>query len=251
MAGHAFYRSVMQHTVQKLVRVMPGAMPSRRAFASRLSLLLLGGLLALPASGAENARKLFNGRNLDGWRAYLSEHRVGMEDVWSVRDGILICKGEPMGYLYTKDAFTNFRVNLEWRWAPGEKPGNSGLLMRINGKPMPLPRCLEMQLKSGSAGDLYGFHGMKLSGAAARLTSSSGSELAGDLIGVGKIQANEKTPGEWNTAEVTLDGGKLEVRVNGMLVNEATDCDVAAGPVAVQSEGGEVHFRKIELTPLP
>ena len=122
--------------------------------------------------------------------------------------------------------------------------------MRINGKPMPLPRSLEMQLKSGDAGDLYGFHGMKLDGAADRLRTSKG-DLIGDLIGVGKIQANEKTPGEWNVAEVTLDGGKLEVRVNGMLVNEATDCELVAGPIALQSEGGEVHFRKVEITTLP
>ena len=249
MARRATYRLRMQHLISDPAR---GATPSVlfQWFGRGAWLLLLAGLLVPSASGAEDARKLFNGRNLEGWRAYLSDHRTGIEDVWSVRDGLLICKGEPMGYLFTKEAFTNFRLNLEWRWAPGEKPGNSGLLMRINGKPMPLPRSLEMQLKSGDAGDLYGFHGMKLSGAADRLRTSKG-DLIGDLIGVGKVQANEKTPGEWNVAEVTLDGGKLEVRVNGLLVNEATDCEVVAGPIALQSEGGEVHFRKVEITPLP
>jgi len=133
----------MRRTVLNPDRTIRANVSPRPSISLWLALVLLGGLLALPASGAESARKLFNGRNLDGWRAYLSDHRVGMEDVWSVHDGILICKGEPMGYLYTKEAFTNFRVNLEWRWAPGEKPGNSGLLMRINGKPMSLPRCLE------------------------------------------------------------------------------------------------------------
>jgi hypothetical protein len=250
MAGRATYRSPMQRTISDPNRLTTPPAPFRRAFTRGLCLLLLGGLLAPPAKGAEDARKLFNGRNLDGWHAYLSDHRSGLADVWSVRDGILICKGEPMGYLFTREAFTNFRINLEWRWAPGEKPGNSGLLMRINGKPMPLPRSLEMQLKSGDAGDLYGFHGMKLDGAAARLRTSKGDAI-GDLIGVGKLQANEKTPGEWNVAEVTLDGGKLEVRVNGLLVNEATDCELVAGPIALQSEGGEVHFRKVEITTLP
>lgn len=251
MTGRATYGLPMRRTLSAPNPTTTQPERFRRAFTRGLCLLLLGGLLTPPASGAESARKLFNGRNLDGWHAYLSDHRSGIEDVWSVRDGILICKGEPMGYLFTKEAFTNFRLNLEWRWAPGEKPGNSGLLMRINGKPMPLPRGLEMQLKSGSAGDFYGFHGMKLSGAAARLTSSKGGELAGDLIGVGKMQANEKTPGEWNVAEVTLNEGKLEARVNGLLVNEATDCETVAGPVALQSEGGEIHFRKVEITPLP
>ena len=251
MVRRATYRLRMQNMVSDSSRIKTQPLLPRHVFSRGVGLLILGCLLTPLASGAESARKLFNGHNLDGWHAYLSDHRVGMGDVWSVQDGILICKGEPMGYLFTKEAFTSFRVNLEWRWAPGEKPGNSGLLMRINGKPMPLPRSLEMQLKSGSAGDLYGFHGMKLAGAAARLTSSKGGELAGDLVSVGKMQANEKTPGEWNVAEVTLDGGKLEVRVNGLLVNEATDCEVVAGPIALQSEGGEVHFRKVEITPLP
>ena len=34
-------------------------------------------------------------------------------------------------------------------------------------------------------------------------------------------------------------------------VNEATDCDVLAGSIGLQSEGGEIHFRKIKLTKLP
>lgn len=239
----------MQHLISKRKRAAARATVLGR-FVRAATLLLVTALFVSPATAADGARKLFNGRNLDGWRSYLSEHRVGTEDVWSVRDGILICKGEPMGYLFSQEAFTNFRVNLEWRWAPGEKPGNSGLLMRINGKPMPLPRSLEMQLKSGDAGDLYGFHGMKLSGDAARSRTGKG-DLFGELVGVSKMQGNEKTPGEWNEAEVTLDGGKLEVRVNGLLVNQATDCELVAGPIAVQSEGGEIHFRKIEITPLP
>jgi hypothetical protein len=39
--------------------------------------------------------------------------------------------------------------------------------------------------------------------------------------------------------------------VNGEKVNEATDCDVLAGAIGLQSEGGEIHFRSIHVTPLP
>jgi hypothetical protein len=213
------------------------------------------GLLAFslgPAAGqAAQAKELFNAKDLTGWRSYLSEHQVGTEDVWSVRDGILICKGEPMGYLYTTQDFTNFKLLVEWRWAPGKEPGNSGVLMRINGEPKPLPRSLESQLKSGDAGDLYGFHGMSIRGEdAQRAVSVKAHPLGGDLLGVRKMAGAEVSPGEWNRMEIELQGAKVKVRVNGKLVNEAGDCEVIAGPIGLQSEGGEIHFRKVQLTPL-
>lgn len=198
-----------------------------------------------PATG-----DLFNGKNLEGWRAFLDDPAVGMKDVWSVQDGLLVCKGEPMGYLYTSDSYDNFKLLVEWRWAPGKKPGNSGVLLRINGPHQALPRCLEAQLQSGNAGDFYGFHGMKIDGRRARLRQVSGHKLAGDLIGVSKIKGNEHEPGQWNTYEIIADGPSLTARVNGELVNEAFDCEVVSGPIGLQSEGGEIHFRTIRLTPL-
>lgn len=85
---------------------------------------------------------LFDGKSLDNWGAYSVDPKVEKEDVWSVRDGLLICKGEPMGYLCTKDDYKNFKLIVQWRWAPGTKPGNSGVLLRITGKPRALPRSL-------------------------------------------------------------------------------------------------------------
>jgi hypothetical protein len=193
---------------------------------------------------------LFNGKDLAGWQAYLVDPNVAMESVWSVRDGLLVCKGEPVGYLYTKKQFTSFHLVVEWRWAPETKPGNSGVLMRINGEPRAVPRAIEAQLKSGSAGDLYGFHGMKINGDPARTKETATHELLGHFIGVAKIEGNEKQPGEWNRYEITLKGPSLKVLVNGKLLNEARECDVLPGHVGLQSEGGEIHFRRVQLTPL-
>jgi hypothetical protein len=201
------------------------------------------------ASPAAETKLLDKG--LDGFRYYLADHGAGMEDVWSLRDGILTCKGEPMGYLYTKKAYKNVRVRVEYRWPPGVKPTNSGVFLRINGNPRPLPRCVEAQLQAGNAGDFYGFQGMKLSGDAARLKSVKGHELGGDLTGVKKIEANEKPAGEWNTYEIRAEGPRLKVWLNGKLVNEATDVEEVAGPIALQSEGGEVQFRNLVVEPLP
>lgn len=202
---------------------------------------------------ASGQRELFNGRDLAGWKAYLTGDEAGLEDVWSVREGLLVCLGEPMGYLYTGESFTDFRLVVEWRWAPGGTPGNSGILMRVNGEHQPLPRSIEVQLKSGNAGDVFGFHGMQVSGPAERLRTVEDHKLGGHLTGVSRMAEAagvEAEPGEWNRAEVTLQQGNLRVEINGRLVNEVVDCEVIAGPIALQSEGGEVHFRSVSLTPL-
>ncbi|OQW95726.1 MAG: hypothetical protein BWK77_06960 [Verrucomicrobia bacterium A1] len=115
------------------------------------------------------------------------------------------------------------------------------------GEPKGLPRCIEAQLKSGDAGAVYGFHGMRIAGAADRYFEKLGTPHAGDIRGVKKMEAAENPPGEWNTYEIDLDGGTLIVRVNGRKVNEATGCETLPGPIALQSEGGEIHFRKVVL----
>lgn len=202
---------------------------------------------------AENEVKgaidLFDGKTLNGWEHYLVKPDVKMKDVWSVSDGLLICKGVPMGYIATKKEFTNFRLIVEWRWAPGKKPGNSGVLLRITGEPKALPKCAEAQLKSGSAGDIYGFHGFNVKGDAARAKSKE-SEKTGKLSGVSKIKGNEKDPGEWNKYDITLKDGDLTLLINGEKVNEATGLDVVEGKIGLQSEGAEIHFRTVKLIPI-
>jgi len=204
----------------------------------------------VPAGEAGQAIQLFNGKDLSGWSHFLADSEVGMKDVWSVQDGALVCKGEPLGYLHTTGEYESYELVVEWRWAPGSEPGNSGVLLRVNGEPKTIPRSYEAQLKSGDAGDVYGFWGMKLSGDAARKREAAGHELLGDMVGFAKIEANENPPGEWNRYEIRIAGPDIVLQVNGKKVNEATGAEVLAGAIGLQSEGGEIHFRKVELTPL-
>ena len=60
----------------------------------------------------------------------------------------------------------------------------------------------------------------------------------------------EKTPGEWNTMIIECAGNSIKVWVNGELVNHGTDSTAKKGQIALQAEGSEVEFLKIELTPL-
>jgi hypothetical protein len=214
-----------------------------------LSFALVGTSFAEEKCG--KGSDLFNGECLAGWKCFTIDKDVNVEDVWSVKDGVLVCKGEPLGYLYTKKEFKDFKLIVEWRWAPGQEPGNSGVLLRITGEPVSfLPKCIEAQLKSGSAGDIWAFYGFKCQGPEDRFKKIEGHDALGDFMGVGKIKAAEKEPGEWNKYEITCEGDTLTLVVNGEKVNEATGCDEVAGAIGLQSEGGEIHFRTIKLVPL-
>lgn len=198
------------------------------------------------------AVELFNGTNLDGWSHVLVGEGVKKEDVWSVKDGTLVCKGEPLGYLFTNGSYQNFTLSLEWRWAPGGEPGNSGVLLRIAGKPATfMPKCIEAQLKHESAGDVWGFFGAGISGPPERSQEVKNHETLGSFNGFKKIKAAEKAPGEWNQYEIKVSGSGLELRINGELVNQASGLDVLSGPIGLQSEGAEIHFRNIRLVPDP
>jgi len=212
--------------------------------------------LAAPSSPAPKSLPLWNGQDLSNWTFFLVDPNARMEDVWSVRDGAIVCKGAPVGTLVTKDRFTSFRLLVEWRWAPGtvvtpDKTPNSGVLLRINGAMKQIPRSIEAQLRSGDAGDLYGFWGMNIEGDPARSRSEKAHAVLGDMKGVRKSESAENPVGEWNRYEVVLDGTKLEISVNGKRVNSATVDEVLAGAIGLQSEGGEIHFRKVEIQPLP
>ncbi len=201
------------------------------------------------ASRGRGVVPLFNGRDLADWDYFLEDPKVKKEDVWSVRDGLLVCKGEPMGYLATKRDFRDFRLRVEWRWAPGKTPGNSGVFLRVSGKPKVLPKCVEVQLKHESAGDLWAFEGFGIRGPADRLRTLDDAKF-GHLVGVARMRGAEKPAGEWNALELVAERDKLTVSINGQQVNEATGLDTAAGKIGLQSEGGEVHFRRADLVPL-
>ena len=156
-----------------------------------LALATLGSLLVSCASTKRptltRGEDLFNGKDLSNWQAVSAKPGISKEDVWSVRDGLIICKGDPIGFIQTDTRYTNYKLMVEWRWAPGKAPGNSGIFLRINGEPRPLPRCMECQLKSGDAGDVYAFHGMKIDGDPARRKEVKNHELGGDFVGFKKI----------------------------------------------------------------
>ena len=75
-------------------------------------------------------KSLFNGQNLNGWYADVPamDNDPEVNSPFVVRDGLLVSLGEPRGHLITEDTFSNYRLELEYRFA-GE-PGNCGVLVQ-------------------------------------------------------------------------------------------------------------------------
>ena len=80
--------------------------------------------------------------------------------------------------------------------------------------------------------------------------SSNRSEHAWGMKRVFKEGDFERPRGEWNTMEVVAIGDRFEHYVNGHLVNSATHASVQRGKILLQSEGAEVWYRNVTLTPL-
>ena len=205
-----------------------------------LLLLLSGAFAALTAA---EPQKLFNGKDLEGWTFDGIDPKVKPTEVWSVADGNLVCKGKPPGVIRTRADYQNYELTVEWRWAPGGKPGNSGLLVHAS-KPREMfvwPKSLEVQLGTGNAGDFW------MIGETVTVT---GTTPAGRRL-IKRQESTEKPAGEWNHMKVRCQGDKITVWVNGTLMNEGTGLSATKGAICLQSEGAEIHFRKVELTPIP
>jgi hypothetical protein len=223
----------------------------RTVLLSALLVLPLGAVLADEELGPEI--DMFNpppgSSSVVAWKAFHEDSGVKLEDVWLIRDGTVITKGSPQGYLRTKQDFTNFVLKLEWRRPKDKKPGRGGVLVRMTGKDKIWPKSLEAQLNAGAAGDFWGLGGYELAGPEERTTSSEHPQL-GKLTNVKKIKDAEKPPGEWNQYEIIANGDVVTLVINGQEVNRATGCDVVPGKICLTAEGDEIHFRNVRLAPI-
>jgi len=218
----------------------------------RCHYLCLAGLLAglvLPARGADEAKtiELFNGKDLTGWKVFITPADKGKtrpEDVWSVKDGVLMCAGKPNGYVITEKEYGDYVLEVEWRWP--DKPGNSGVLCHVSGKDMIWPKSFEAQLFATRAGDIWLVSGFKMDVDKSR----QDPKQARHFFRVNKDEPVEKKTGEWNHYRITCKGDTVKVEVNGKFVNEGKNAELSKGKILLQSEGAPVHFRNIKLTPL-
>jgi hypothetical protein len=187
---------------------------------------------------------LWNGKDFTGWKLYLPDDTVSVDDVWSVKDGVIHCVGKPNGYMRTTSTFEDYRLHLEWRWP--ETPTNSGVLLHASGPDQVWPKCIECQLKSGNAGDfvLIGGPGITVDGEDKQNVEKQ------FVVAAKKEQSSENPAGEWNTYEIYCLKDTIRCYVNGVLQNEGNNATETAGWICLQSEGSPIEFRNIYIKPL-
>ena len=198
-------------------------------------------------------KSLFNGKDLSGWIDVNTS-----PETWSVKDGLLVCTGKPIGVMRSDRQYENFILRIEWRhMKPG---GNSGIFVWSEGRPAPgrpLPKGMEVQMleldwinqhknKNGEpapigyiSGELFGANG---------LTGVPDNPRGSRSM---SVELRCKGHGEWNTYDVVCVDGTVKLSINGKFVNGISKSSVKKGYLCLESEGSEIHFRNIQILELP
>jgi hypothetical protein len=218
-------------------------------------LLLTAAASSLPAA---ETNSLFNGKDLKGWHADVPEadKKPDIQPSFIVRDGLLVSLGKPGGHLITDQEYADYRLVVEYRFP--KSGGNCGVLVHAS-KPRALygmfPQSIEVQLMHQNAGDFWCIEeNIEVPDMEKRRPRGKDQAFGGGPKDARRIlnltDKSEKPLGEWNTLVVECPGREVKVWVNGDLVNHGTKGTAAKGRLALQAEGTEVEFRKVELTPL-
>ena len=235
-------------------------------FLAGVAFLLVGDASAQPApAGAapalvpERIAPLFNGRDLSGWTADVParDTNPAAPDSFIVRNGMLVSLGEPRGHLLTMSAYRDYRLEVEYRF-PG-KGGNCGVLVhasRLRALSAMFPQSIEVQMNHEHAGDFWCIEeNIEVPDMEKRRPRKEGQKYGGSAGDARRIlnltDGSEKPLGEWNTLVVEARGRTVKVWVNGDLVNDGFASTADRGRIALQAEGTEVEFRRVEIGPLP
>jgi hypothetical protein len=230
-------------------------------------------LLLVPVTAQDGFTQLFNGRDLTGWKV-----PAGDNGHWKVVDGVIDYDAESEASgdksLYTERSFTNFVLRVDWRIkstpytnpsVPIIKPdgthkkdadgkeirtsvpdSDSGIYLRGASKAQVNIWCWPV-----GSGEVYGYRMDEKMPAAVR-------------AGVTPKKLADRDIGQWNTFEITLQGDRLTVVLNGdEVISKAQLPGVpASGPIGLQHHGAKkagawssppalVQFRNISVKELP
>ncbi len=200
-------------------------------------------VVVAPLKGESKTVKLFDGKTLEGWEGY--------EDLWSVKDGVIVAKNtDPLKfstYLLTKEKYTDFRLTFAAKLVESEM--HSGVAFWGKVKPDVSKEPEKDRSKFTYAGhlvmfpsgygmfDLFGRNGLPVDGKPA--------------MKVGKQH-------DWNEIEILAQGNRVRVAVNGTAVVDWRDPKpetIKEAPIGLQLHSNnvkqEIHFKGLELETFP
>ena len=199
---------------------------------------------------AEDMTPLFNGKDLTGWVP------VNIAPgTFSVKDGVLITTGSPVGVIRTEKMYENCIIELEWRHMTSG--GNSGLFLWGDGLPAigsAYPRGIEVQIldtgyNAEGKNEWYSVHGDVFPVNGAKMTPAG--RISPNKARSFPIEERMKPSPEWNHYRVVAKDGEVRLSVNGKEVTIATGASPRKGYLMLESEGAECQFRNVRITELP
>jgi hypothetical protein len=207
------------------------------------------------AAPAQGFHSLYTGIDLSGWKV-----APGHKSHWKPVDWILEYDGQSEAEdksLWSEREYRNFVLICDWRFhGPVQKikrpvvlpngdsalnvdgtpkemevadAGDSGIYLRGNSKSQVNIWCWPV-----GSGEVYGY----------RTDKSQPAEVR---AGVTPRVRADKPVGEWNRFEITMNGDRLSVLLNGQLVLENAHLPgiPAQGPIALQHHSGPIQFANI------
>jgi hypothetical protein len=196
-----------------------------KSFFKQLALSLFA-LFALTSGGMANAQNsdgftdLIDGVSLSGWNIIGSAN-------WVIGNGI-IEGNKPSGFLVSSKSYKNFVIKAEFY---AESDTNSGIFIR----------CQDPN--KVSAANSYEINIWD--------TRPEQAYATGAIVDVAKVDPVPKAGGRWNTMEIIANGSNFKVMMNGVVtVANGQDSKFSEGPIALQSAGGVIKFRKLQIKPL-
>ena len=242
--------------------------------------------IPVPAVRAEQPwRQLFNGRDLDGWTPKIRGAKVGDNygDTFRVEDGLLKVVYDPAayptfdnkyGHLFYKEAFSRYRLRIEYRFTGEQCAGGEGWATRNSGVMLhgedpagmtldqDFPASIEVQFLGGAA------TGERTT--ANLCTPGTNVVMDGTLVTRHCTGSRSKTyrGDQWVTVEIEVDGNaKIRHVVDGETVLEYEqpqldpedpragralaashgEKQLSGGTIALQSESHPVEFRTVEI----
>ena len=193
-------------------------------------IVLILPLFCLSLAPAKKIR-LFNGKDLTGWKIYGTEK-------WYVADGELICESGPdkgYGYLATEQHYKNFDLSLQFKQ---EANGNSGVFFRSTIEGTKISGWqVEVAPPNHDTGGIYESYGR------------------GWLVQIPDEKEKILKADEWNTLRIRVEGDHVQTWLNDQSMVDMTDAKIGAanGSVALQIHDGggiKVRWRKLVLKSL-
>lgn len=180
-----------------------------------------GGSDPSPPVSEDGWQLLFDGRTLDHFTV-LGDANWRIEESSARAD-----ESTGASWLVTNQDYDDFELELEF-WVNTE--ANSGIFLRCQDREaISDTSCYEVNIYDTRADQTY---------------------RTGGIVNLAEPAEFVYTGGQWNRYEITADGNRIQVTLNGRDLVDVEDSQFASGPIALQYGSGDVRFRNVRVRPL-